>query len=186
MFSTTVRPRTEESSIRGGAPRDHFAALLRGLLERSVLLRDLYSQVHWHTSDIRWRPLHQLCEGHLHDQRQLIEILFERLKTLSGADEGLCISIAHPQSHFSCTHRGRNVRHRLLDRILEMHDEVLAQARPARRLATVEEEQWSREFAVGRVVLSNQLQRWSVEEHWPTDAGPCNYFSRSFGEFAHE
>lgn len=69
----------------------------------------------------------------------------------------------------------------LWGRLLEVHDDVPIVARPARGLVTNAEAQWYGEHAMGRGVLSNRLQRWSLEAGLIIDHRHSHVFNCSLG-----
>jgi hypothetical protein len=62
----------------------------------------------------------------------------------------------------TCVHRGRWSPAGLMRDLLERHELVLSLARPVER----DDRSWAHDFAVGQVVLTNDLQAWSINEQY--------------------
>ena len=144
-------------------PSDKYSVetvpILEKLLAQSILLRDLYKTVRRQTFDHR---MHLLFGGHYKEQLRLVDVLIDRLRILGGAGRLLAADFLNsPQPY--CGVRGRTVLNRCIDELLDAHELVLNTAQPT---GATDNQQWVREFAVGLVVLTNDLQRVSLSEQW--------------------
>ena len=144
-------------------PSDKYSvetvAILEKLLAQSILLRDLYKTARWQTSDCR---MHLLFKGHYKEQLHLVDVLIDRLRMLGGAGRVLAGDfLKNPQP--SCGFRGRRAPTRWVDELLDAHEMVLNTAQPT---GATDNDEWVREFAVGLIVLTNDLQSVSLSEQW--------------------
>jgi starvation-inducible DNA-binding protein len=155
---------TDESSaapLREGV-RDccEMVAVLNDLLVDSIHLRDLYRNARRQNTDIDVQGLRQLFDNHYREQLQLVDVLIERMCSLGGASSVFADRFLH-ETHFSGRLRSEGVALRWLRELLDSHESVLGKARPA---GSSEDHVWTRDAAVSRVVLINDLQSWSINE----------------------
>jgi starvation-inducible DNA-binding protein len=140
-------------------------AILEELLAQSILLRDLYKNARLQTSDIQFRRLHLVFESHYRDQLHLVDVLIDRVRMLGGTGRVLAGDFLKG-TQLCCGPRGRRAPDRWVAELLDAHEQVLNIAQPAR---SNDKHQWAREFAVGLVVLTNDLQSASLSEQWLPD-----------------
>ncbi|HUA23717.1 MAG TPA: ferritin-like domain-containing protein [Steroidobacteraceae bacterium] len=144
-------------------------AVLEELLSQSIALRDLYRSARRSTSGLQYVALHQLFDAHYRAQVELVDVLIERTRALGGTSRvfGGDFLRAIP-----CTQslHGRAGLTKLLGELLEAHDTVLTAASPA-GANDLQRKSWLRDFAVGQVVLTNNLQRTAVSEQLTSRAG---------------
>lgn len=138
-------------------------AVLDELLAHSIRLRDLYKNARWQTSDIQFQQLHCLFDGHYKEQLRLVDVLIDRIRMLGGAGRVLAGNFLQG-TQFSYALRGRQSPIRLLRDLLDAHEMVLSAAQPTGRTEMQSDPSWTRDFAVGQVVLTNDLQSWSIDE----------------------
>lgn len=136
--------------------------VLEELLAHSIQLRDMYKNARWQTADLQFRLLRQLFDGHYMEQIQLVDVLVDRIRSLSGAGRVFAGDFLQ-RTQFSQLLRGRASVTLLLTELLDAHDSVLNAALPT---GTNDEQLkgWTRDFAVGQVVLTNTEQSLVVRE----------------------
>jgi starvation-inducible DNA-binding protein len=139
-------------------------AVLEELLAQSIHLRDLYKHARCQTSDIQFFRVRQLFDAHYRGQLRLVDVLIDRMRTLAGAS-GVLAGDLLIGTHFSLSIRGRASIARVLRELLEVHELVLSTALPTGTNDALSDQSWNRDFAVGQVVLTNDLQRSAVSEH---------------------
>lgn len=137
-------------------------AIMEELLAQSILLRDLYKIARWQTCNGELCRMHLLFEGHYNEQLRLVDVLIDGVRMLGGT--GLLLA-----SHFlkrtqlSCSVRGHDESGRWVDELLDAHESVLTTTQLA---GATDDRQWGHEYAVGLVVLTNDLQSVSLREQW--------------------
>jgi starvation-inducible DNA-binding protein len=137
--------------------------VLEELLAHSIHLRDMYKNARRQTADLQFRLLRQLFDGHYQEQIQLVDVLVDRIRALNGAGGVFAGDFLH-RTQFSQLLRGRASATLLLAELLDAHESVLNAALPT---GTNEEQlngSWTRDFAVGQVVLTNNEQSVVVRE----------------------
>jgi DNA-binding ferritin-like protein len=132
--------------------------VLEELLALSIELRDLYKYGRLHAAHIRF---HQLFHTHYKEQLRVVDILIDRIRMLGGTGR-IFASDFLQGAQSSSVHRGRWSLPGLMRDLLDRHELVLSAARPSGR----DDRSWAHEFAVGQVVLTNDLQAWSVSDQY--------------------
>ena len=150
---TATKTMTSDTAI---APFDE-------LLAHSIRLRDLYKNARCQISDPQCRPLRLLFDDHYREQLRLVDVLIDRVRALGGASRIFADDFLQ-SPHLTHALRGRQAQNRLLREMLEAHEWVLSAARPDGTSDVYGEGSWVRDFAVGQVVLSNDLQSRSIGE----------------------
>lgn len=141
---------------------DHVE-VLEGLLLQSIQLRDLYKAARWQTVDLCFRRLRQLLDVHYQDQVRLVDTLLDRIRALNGCARVFAgVFLDQPR----CAQRLRNRASAadLLAGLIDAHESVLNLASPAGAPDSQRGSFWARDFAVGRVVLTNEEQLLAVRE----------------------
>ena len=92
--------------------------------------------------------------------REELKALIDRLRILDGAGRILAGDFLKSPLP-SCGVRGRKAPSRWIDGLLDAHEIVLNTAQPS---GATDNHQWVSEFAVGLVVLTNDLQSVSLSE----------------------
>lgn len=133
-------------------------AVLEELLGQSIDLRDLYKNARSQTAGLRYHRLRQLLDRHYKEQLQLIYVLTDRIRILGGARQ-LIASKFLQGTRFACALRGNRAAGRMLRELLDAHESVLSAARPN---GSTMDEPWTRDFAVGQVVLTNEAQSSTI------------------------
>lgn len=134
--------------------------ILEELLAQSILLRDLYKIARWQSCNGELCRMHQLFEGHYKEQLRLVDVLIDRVRMLGGTGRVLAGDFLKG-TQLSCAVRSHRAPGRWVDEILDAHELVLSTAQPA---GTIDDPQWVHEFAVGLVVLTNDMQNVSLRE----------------------
>jgi starvation-inducible DNA-binding protein len=136
---------------------------LEVLLAHSIHLRDLYRNAGWQTAAAQFRRLRQLFDGHYEQQIRLIDVLIDRIRALNGCGGPFARDFIDG-GQFSRLIRGRaSIRHLLVE-LLDAHESVLSAALPT-GTPYGQAGSWTLDFAVGQVVLTNDLQILAVSEH---------------------
>jgi starvation-inducible DNA-binding protein len=135
-------------------------AVLNELLTQSIRLRDLYKHVRSQLAGIQFHGLRQMLDDHYQGQLHLIDVLIDRTRTLGGARSVFAGDFLQG-TQFSHALRGRRAPIGLLRELLDAHESVLIAARPS---GGSEDHHWMRDFAVGHVVLTNDLQSEAVSK----------------------
>jgi|HubBroStandDraft_2_1064218.scaffolds.fasta_scaffold05791_1 starvation-inducible DNA-binding protein len=136
--------------------------VLQELLAHSIHLRDLYRNARWQTAAVQFRRLRQLFDAHCKQQIHLIDVLIDRIRALNGAGGPFARDFLD-RARFSELLRGRASTRHLLVELLDAHESVLSVALPA-GTHYGQVSSWTRDFAVGQVVLTNDQQIIAVSE----------------------
>jgi DNA-binding ferritin-like protein len=166
-----LTPNSDDTQDRHAVPRaatnsgksNRTGALLEELHAHSVLLRDLYKSARWQTADIQFRNLRLLFDDHYKEQIRLVDVLTDRIRLLAGPDR-VFAGVFLRETQFSCALRGRASPVRLLDDLYDAHEFVLSTARAGERNEARDSSPSNHDFAVGQVVIANELQSRSIGE----------------------
>ena len=139
-------------------------AVLEKLLAQSICLRDLYKHARRQTSDIQYCRLRQIFDAHYSGQSRIVDVLIDRIRVLAGTSGVVARDLLNG-NHFSLSIRGREFISQLLYELLEAHEQLLSTALPTWTNDAPNDRSWYRDFAVGQVVLTNDLQRAAVGDH---------------------
>jgi starvation-inducible DNA-binding protein len=135
-------------------------AVLEELLTQSIHMRDLYCNARWQCSGIQAPGLRQMLHDHYKEQLTLIDVLLDRIRNLGGAARIFAGDFL--KGIWSChVLRSPRAADRLLRELLDAHESVLSIASPNDSSV---DHHWVRDFAVGKVMLTNDIQKWSVNE----------------------
>jgi starvation-inducible DNA-binding protein len=138
--------------------------LLNQILADTMTLRDLYKKSHWQVSGPTFYQLHLLFDKHFAEQQELVDSLAERIQMLGG------ISIAMPHDVIELTKiprppKGREEAPVQISRLLEAHEIVLKETRPAARKASEVGDDGTNDLLVSDVLRTNEMQVWFLAEH---------------------
>jgi starvation-inducible DNA-binding protein len=156
-------PRIGPSAINvtgADAPLGETVAVLQELLSQSIRLRDLYKTARWQFSSVAFPDLRQMLDHHYKEQLSVIDVLVDRIRNLGGAAHVFAGDFLE-RTQFSHALRGRIAPKRLLHELLDAHESVLGAACPN---GSNEDHHWTRDLAVGQVVLTNDVQSWTINE----------------------
>jgi starvation-inducible DNA-binding protein len=137
--------------------------LLDELLIHTLSLRDLYKSARCRTADIHFRHLRALFDSHYREQLALVDVLVDRIRALGGASRILAGAFLQgtPPSYAL---RGTLAINRLFYELLDAHETILSAAHTAGANGLQADPSAVHDFAVGQVVLANDLQRCSIGE----------------------
>ena len=137
--------------------------LLDELLTHTLPLRDLYKSARCQTAEIHFRHLRPLFDTHYKEQLALVDVLVDRIRTLGCASRVLAGAFLQgtPPSYALCGHLAPS---RVFCDLLDAHEIVLSAAHAAGTHSLQADPSAIHDFAVGQVVLTNDLQRCSVGE----------------------
>jgi DNA-binding ferritin-like protein len=130
--------------------------LLDEVLAHSLELRGRYQNARWQSSGIEDRQLRLVFDDHYKEQRRLIDVLAGRVRMLGGAGRIFAGDIPATDS-LPGELPSRQAQSGLLCDLLDAHEMILSVAR-RNDSASV------RDFAVGQVVLVNEVQSRSIGE----------------------
>jgi starvation-inducible DNA-binding protein len=159
----TVEAHEAAFTVAHGGSSRRTAALLDDLLMHSLKLRDLYKSARWQTADMQFRGLRALFDDHYKEQLRLVDVLLDRLRMLGGTGRALAGRLVQG-NQFSSALRGEPSLIRLLRDLLDAHDTVLAAARSGANGEEYANTTSNRDFAVGQVVLVNDIQFQSISD----------------------
>ncbi len=142
---------------------DKTIALLNDLLTHTLAVRDLYKSARYQAADIHVRHLRPLFDTHYQEQLRLVDVLVDRIRVLGGANRILAGIFLHGTLP-SYAPRGHSAPNRLLCDLLDAHELILSTVRTAGTYRKQPDPSAVHDFAVGQVVLANELQGCSVQE----------------------
>jgi starvation-inducible DNA-binding protein len=148
----------------GDEVRTASIAVLNQVLCDTIVLRDMYKKHHWQVSGPTFYSLHLLFDKHAEEQAELIDLLAERVQTLGG----VAVAMAHDVAEMTTIERAPKGREEVpvqLSRLLEAHEAVLKEARPAAKKAADSGDDGSNDILVSDVIRTNELQVWFLAEH---------------------
>jgi starvation-inducible DNA-binding protein len=137
--------------------------LLDELLAHSLKLRNLYKRARCQASDIQHHSLRLLFDDHYREQLHLVDVLIDRVRMLGGAGRIFAGDFLQ-SSQFSGGLRSAQARSGLLSEIFDAHELILSAAGQGGKGDGATDNSSVRDFAVGQVVLVNELQSRSIGE----------------------
>jgi hypothetical protein len=147
-------------STSGSSATNNTLVLLDELLRLTFAVRDLYASARHPGADSGIRHLRPLFDTHHTQQVRLVEILVDRIGAAHDA-KGVFKAVLPVDTHPAYVLHGL-APERLLCDLLDAHASVLRVADGAR--ANGLDTCTDRNFAIGRVVLTNDLQSYAVGE----------------------
>jgi starvation-inducible DNA-binding protein len=158
-----INPPTARSLSEAENESCKTVKVLEELLAQSIHLRDLYKNARWQTANMEYRHLREFLDGHYREQIHLVDVLIDRIRALDGADRVFAHDFLHgdPRSQIL---RGRASITGLLSELIDAHDLVLSTAQPAATNDGQADHSWARDFAVGQVILTNDLQMLTISK----------------------
>jgi hypothetical protein len=161
MFDTHRKGRlATHDSPSGSSATNNTLVLLDELLRLTFAVRDLYASALHPRADAGIRHLRPLFDIHHTQQLRLVEILVDRIGAPHDA-KGAFEAVLPVGTHPAYVLRGL-APERLLCDLLDAHASVLRVADGARAIGA--DTSADRDFAIGRVVLTNDLQSYAVGE----------------------
>jgi len=148
----------------GGRATDRETGrFLNELLAHSIRLRDLYKKARWQTTDLQFHRLRLMFETHYKEQLRLVDVLVDRIRVLGGAGY-VFAGVFLQDTRFSYVWRGRPAVVRILRDLIDAHELALGAAQSGAQRDLEDNSCSMRDFAVGQVVLTNDLQIWCIGE----------------------
>jgi starvation-inducible DNA-binding protein len=144
--------------------RTEVVRQLNQILSDTMTLRDLYKKSHWQVSGPTFYQLHLLFDKHYGEQAELVDGLAERIQTLGGISIAMAPDVAET-TNIPRPPRGREEAPVQISRLLEAHEIVIREVRPAARRAAELGDDGSNDLLVSEVLRTNELQVWFLSEH---------------------
>jgi hypothetical protein len=161
VFDTHLKARlAAHDNPSGSSATNNTLVLLDELLGLTFAVRDLYASVRYPGADTGIRHLRSLFDTHYAQQRSLADVLLDRIGAGHDA-KGVFEAALPPGTHPAYVLRGL-APERLLCDLLDAHASVLSAADKAGTNGL--DSSADLDFAVGRVVLTNDLQSHAVKE----------------------
>jgi DNA-binding ferritin-like protein len=158
MFvNENCKSNASSTAVVPAGDRFKTVAVLERLLLESIRLSWVHKSARWQISGSRLHKIRQMLDEHRKEQRSLIGLLIERIRTLSGA-EPESVSESNRCTKVCRVIRGPLALDHLLRDLLEAHEAVLRAARPR---DGYDDRVDVRDFAVGQVILTNE-QQWEI------------------------
>jgi DNA-binding ferritin-like protein len=154
---------SDAASERPQASSSATVSLLGELLADSIRLSDLYKSARRQSSDMPSSRLHSVFDDHYKEQRRLVDVVIDRLRMLGGVEHIFAGDFLQG-TQTCCGLRNHRARNRLFLELLDAHDSILSAARPGGTGDAQNDISWVRDFAVGQVILANELQSQSICE----------------------
>ena len=158
MFvNENCKSNASSTAVVPAGDRFKTVAVLERLLLESIRLSRVHKSARWQISGSRLHKIRQMLDEHRKEQRSLIGLLIERIRTLSGA-EPESVSESNRCTKVCRVIRGPLALDHLLRDLLEAHEAVLRAAQPR---DGYDDRVDVRDFAVGQVILTNE-QQWEI------------------------
>jgi hypothetical protein len=161
MFAIGINPtpalRYSNAVQNGDQNGPALVVALKALLRATRVIEGHYQKAIWRTRAICCAPLKGLFEQHHAEQRDLEHVLEDRLLTLGGSACAISSGFIY-ETQFRAALVRRALPLGLLEGLRDNHEWILRAAAPSHRLIAGVTS-WAKDLAVGRVVLSNDLQR---------------------------
>ena len=149
--------------VRLDPTTDKTIVLLDELLTHTLAVRDLYKNARCQADDAYFRHLRPLFDTHYKEQLRLVDVLVDRICALGGSSRvSAAIFLRGTQTRYAF--RNHSAPSRMLCDLLDAHELVLVAAHTAGTSGLQTDPAAVQDFAVGQVVLSNDLQGCSVQE----------------------
>ncbi|MBZ5604213.1 MAG: DNA starvation/stationary phase protection protein [Acidobacteriia bacterium] len=159
QYGTVVnRPISLDSKVR-----QTNCEKLNQILADTITLRDMYKKHHWQVAGPTFYQLHLLFDKHFAEQAELVDTLAERVQTLGG----VAIAMAHDVAETTTIARpprGRETVNVQLFRLLEAHEQIIAETREAADAADEDGDLGTNDILVSEVLRTNEFQVWFITE----------------------
>jgi starvation-inducible DNA-binding protein len=159
----SIEPPAGTNPTTGQNESKQTIEVLEELLVQAIHLRDLYKNARLQTADVQFLRFRQLFDGHYQEQVRLVDVLLDRIRMLNGAGRVFAGDFLQ-REHLSQSPRGRASVTRLLLDLVDAHESALNAAQPEPGSDGSANYAWTRDFAVGQVVLGNHQQLLAVRE----------------------
>jgi starvation-inducible DNA-binding protein len=137
---------------------------LNQVLSDTMTLRDMYKKHHWQVTGPTFYSLHLLFDKHYEEQTQLVDKIAERVQMLGG----VAIAMAHDVAETTKIERPPRGREEVpvqLSRLLDAHEQILAEARQFAKDAASRGDDGTNDLLVSDVIRTHEMQVWFVAEH---------------------
>ncbi len=137
---------------------------LNQILADTMTLSDLYKKYQWQVTGPTFYPLQMLFDKHCVEQRELVDIVAERIMTLGGvsvvmaADAADITLIPRPP-------KGREDTAQQLSRLMNAHFIVLEQAHTMAHTAAELGDNGTADLLIGDTIRRNERQAWCLKAH---------------------
>ncbi|GAA1821203.1 DNA starvation/stationary phase protection protein [Planosporangium flavigriseum] len=137
---------------------------LNQILADTEILYSLYKKHHWLVRGVTFYQLHLLLDKHADEQRELVDLLAERVQTLGG------IAVGDPRKAAEITRiprapDGAEEVPAMLSRLLEAHEIILKEAHDIAARAAELGDDGTNDLLVSGVIRTGELQAWFLAEH---------------------
>ncbi len=134
------------------------------VLADTQVLHALYKKCHWQMRGPTFYPLHLLLDKHAGEQRELVDVLAERVQTLGG------VSVGDPRHVAELTSvprppDGVEEVPVMLSRLLEAHEAILVRSHGAASRVAGLGDDGTNDLLVSQVIRTGELQVWFLAEH---------------------
>jgi starvation-inducible DNA-binding protein len=158
-FGTVAnRPISLDSKVR----QDNCAKLNQ-ILADTMTLRDMYKKHHWQVFGPTFYQLHLLFDKHYAEQAELVDALAERIQTLGGVAIAMAHDVAE-MTQIARPPRGREPVNVQLFRLLEAHEQIIAETREIADAADKNGDQGTNDLLVSEVLRTNEFEVWFITE----------------------
>jgi len=144
--------------------RREGAEQLNQLLADTVTLRDLYKKHHWQVHGPTFYQLHLLFDKHAGEQHLFVDAIAERIQMLGGVCLAMAADVADA-TRIPRPPKGREDVQAQIERLLEAHAIVLAEARTTARQAGERGDEGTNDLIVSDIIRTNEMQVWFLSEH---------------------
>ncbi|SRR5579875_691949 len=136
---------------------------LNQILADTITLRDMYKKHHWQVSGPAFYQLHLLFDKHFGEQSELVDELAERIQTLGGVAIAMAHDVAET-THIERPPRGRENPNTQLFRLLQAHEQIIAETREAAEWAAKAGDHGTNDLLISNVLRTNEFQVWFITE----------------------
>jgi starvation-inducible DNA-binding protein len=137
---------------------------LNQVLSDTMVLRDMYKKHHWQVSGPTFYSLHLLFDKHYDEQAELVDKLAERVQMLGGVALAMAHDVAET-TKIERPPRGREEVPVQLSRLLDAHEQILAEARQFAKDAASRGDDGTNDLLVSDVIRTHEMQVWFIAEH---------------------
>jgi starvation-inducible DNA-binding protein len=137
---------------------------LNQVLSDTITIRDLYKKHHWQVSGPTFYSLHLLFDKHYEEQNELVDKIAERVQMLGGVSIAMAHDVAET-TKIERPPRGREEVPVQLSRLLDAHEQILAEARKFAKEAAARGDDGTNDLLVSDVIRTHEMHVWFVAEH---------------------
>lgn len=137
---------------------------LNTILADTRVLYDLYKKHHWNVAGPTFYQLHLLFDKHADEQRELIDLLAERVQTLGGIAVGDARHVAELTGIERPPDGAEDVP-AMITRLLRAHESVISGVREGIETSEKTSDWGTNDLLMSDVLRRNELQVWFLSEH---------------------